>query len=183
MIATSQFGGHTAAGNLLSIIGQRIAFNLFSRDDYKKIFETDKLDRHLEPGEFLYIEGRNILKSKTILSDFTIVEKIVQSISNQDGFSTPYHLPEYRIIDEVANVNFYNLDSIFEDAARLIVQNQVGSTSLLQRRLKLGYNRCGRLMDQLEAAGIVGPSQGSKARDVLINTEAELHEHLRNLSP
>ena len=69
-------------------------------------------------------------------------------------------------------------DSLFEEAARLIVQNQIGSTSLLQRRMKLGYNRAGRLMDQLEAAGIVGPSQGSKARDVLIKTEMELQEHL-----
>jgi S-DNA-T family DNA segregation ATPase FtsK/SpoIIIE len=71
-----------------------------------------------------------------------------------------------------------NRDPLFEDAARLIVQNQVGSTSLLQRRMKLGYNRAGRLMDQLEAAGIVGPNQGSKARDVLIKTEMDLHEHL-----
>ena len=69
-------------------------------------------------------------------------------------------------------------DALFEDAARLIVQNQVGSTSLLQRRMKLGYNRAGRLMDQLEAAGIVGPNQGSKARDVLIKTEMELLQHL-----
>ncbi len=69
-------------------------------------------------------------------------------------------------------------DSLFEDAARLIVQNQIGSTSLLQRRMKLGYNRAGRLMDQLEAAGVVGPSQGSKARDVLIKTEMDLEQHL-----
>ena len=69
-------------------------------------------------------------------------------------------------------------DTLFNDAARLIVQNQIGSTSLLQRRMKLGYNRAGRLMDQLEAAGIVGPNQGSKARDVLIKTEMELQQHL-----
>ncbi len=72
-------------------------------------------------------------------------------------------------------------DPLFEDAARLIVQNPVGSTSLLQRRMKLGYNRAGRLMDQLEAAGVVGPNQGSKARDVLIKTDADLHQHLANL--
>ncbi len=72
-------------------------------------------------------------------------------------------------------------DPLFEDAARLIVQNQVGSTSLIQRRMKLGYNRAGRLMDQLEAAGVVGQNQGSKARDVLIKTEAELDQHLVSL--
>ncbi|HEY0751451.1 MAG TPA: DNA translocase FtsK, partial [Chitinophagaceae bacterium] len=73
-------------------------------------------------------------------------------------------------------------DPLFEDAARLIVQNQLGSTSLLQRRMKLGYNRAGRLMDQLEAAGVVGPNQGSKAREVLIKTELELQEYLDGLS-
>jgi S-DNA-T family DNA segregation ATPase FtsK/SpoIIIE len=73
-------------------------------------------------------------------------------------------------------------DPLFEDAAKLIVQNQVGSTSLLQRRMKLGYNRAGRLMDQLESAGIVGPNQGSKARDVIIKTESELQHYLENLS-
>ena len=75
----------------------------------------------------------------------------------------------------------HDKDPLFEDAARLIVQNQIGSTSLLQRRMKLGYNRAGRLMDQLEAAGIVGPNQGSKARDVLIKTDAELQEYLENM--
>ena len=73
-------------------------------------------------------------------------------------------------------------DPLFEDAAKLIVQNQVGSTSLIQRRMKLGYNRAGRLMDQLEAAGVVGPNQGSKAREVLMKTEAELFDYLQNLS-
>src|SRR3989337_4163664 len=91
-------------------------------------------------------------------------------------------LPEYIDEKELEGKEFDmgDRDSLFEDAARLIVQNQVGSTSLLQRRMKLGYNRAGRLMDQLEAAGIVGANQGSKARDVLIKTEVDLQQHLRS---
>ena len=92
-------------------------------------------------------------------------------------------LPEYVDEKELEGREFdaADRDPLFEDAARIIVQNQVGSTSLLQRRMKLGYNRAGRLMDQLEAAGVVGPNQGSKARDVLIKTESELLEYLDTL--
>jgi S-DNA-T family DNA segregation ATPase FtsK/SpoIIIE len=93
-------------------------------------------------------------------------------------------LPEYIDEKEAEGKDFdaSDKDPLFEDAARLIVQNQVGSTSLIQRRMKLGYNRAGRLMDQLEAAGVVGANQGSKAREVLIKTEVELEEYLQNLS-
>ena len=93
-------------------------------------------------------------------------------------------MPEYIDEKDLENKDFdvADKDPLFEQAATLIVQNQVGSTSLLQRRMKLGYNRAGRLMDQLEAAGVVGPNQGSKAREVLIKTEAELHEYLQNLT-
>jgi len=103
-------------------------------------------------------------------------------ISKQRGYPHAFLLPEY--IDEKdqegRDFDMNDRDSLFEDAARLIVQNQVGSTSLLQRRMKLGYNRAGRLMDQLEAAGIVGPNQGSKARDVLFKTEADLNAFLES---
>ena len=93
-------------------------------------------------------------------------------------------LPEYIDEKELESKDFdaQDRDPLFEEAARLIVQNQIGSTSLLQRRMKLGYNRAGRLMDQLEAAGVVGANQGSKARDVLIKTEADLQEYLQSLS-
>jgi DNA segregation ATPase FtsK/SpoIIIE, S-DNA-T family len=108
------------------------------------------------------------------------VEEIVEFVSRQRGYPQAFLLPEYIDEKELEGKEFdvSDRDSLFEDAARLIVQNQIGSTSLLQRRMKLGYNRAGRLMDQLEAAGIVGPSQGSKARDVLIRTEADLQQHL-----
>ena len=108
------------------------------------------------------------------------VDKVVDSIAYQEGYPQPFLLPEY--IDEndmeVRDFDSSDRDALFEDAAKLIVANQVGSTSLIQRRMKLGYNRAGRLMDQLEAAGIVGPNQGSKPREVLIKTDAELQQHL-----
>ena len=96
----------------------------------------------------------------------------------------PYVLPKYEDARELQEKEFdkNDKDELFAEAARLIVQNQVGSTSLIQRRMKLGYNRAGRLMDQLEAAGIVGKNVGSKARDVLIKTEFDLDQHLMDIS-
>jgi S-DNA-T family DNA segregation ATPase FtsK/SpoIIIE len=108
------------------------------------------------------------------------VEQIVEFISKQQGYPQAFLLPEYIDEKEAEGKDFdlADRDPLFEEAARLIVQNQVGSTSLLQRRMKLGYNRAGRLMDQLEASGIVGPNQGSKARDVLYKSETELQQYL-----
>jgi S-DNA-T family DNA segregation ATPase FtsK/SpoIIIE len=108
------------------------------------------------------------------------IDEIVQFIGDQRGYPQAFLLPEYIDEKELEGKDFdlSERDSLFEDAARLIVQNQIGSTSLLQRRMKLGYNRAGRLMDQLEAAGIVGPNQGSRAREVLIKTELDLQQHL-----
>jgi S-DNA-T family DNA segregation ATPase FtsK/SpoIIIE len=112
------------------------------------------------------------------------VDEITEFIGKQQGYPQAFMLPEYVDEKELEGKDFdlSDRDALFEDAARLIVQNQIGSTSLLQRRMKLGYNRAGRLMDQLEAAGIVGANQGSKARDVIIKTEMELEERLQNLS-
>ena len=110
------------------------------------------------------------------------VDRICEEIGKQQGYPEPFYLPEY--VDEkdmdAKDFDVNDRDPLFSDAARLIVQNQVGSTSLIQRRLKLGYNRAGRLMDQLEQAGIVGPNLGSKAREVRYKTEAELEEYLSN---
>ncbi len=110
------------------------------------------------------------------------VDRICEEIGKQQGYPEPFYLPEY--VDEkdmdAKDFDVNDRDPLFNDAARLIVQNQVGSTSLIQRRMKLGYNRAGRLMDQLEQAGIVGPNLGSKAREVRYKTEAELEEYLSN---
>jgi DNA segregation ATPase FtsK/SpoIIIE, S-DNA-T family len=116
-----------------------------------------------------------------VFVDTPEVENVCEFIGNQRGYPQAFLLPEY--IDEKdmegKDFDLSDRDPLFEDAARLIVSNQVGSTSLIQRRMKLGYNRAGRLMDQLEAAGVVGPNQGSKARDVLIKTDIDLEQHLQ----
>ena len=112
------------------------------------------------------------------------VEEIAEFIARQQGYPQAFLLPEYVDEKDMDGREFdaSNRDPLFEDAARLIVQNQLGSTSLIQRRMKLGYNRAGRLMDQLEAAGVVGPNQGSKAREVIIKTDSELSEYLAQLN-
>jgi DNA segregation ATPase FtsK/SpoIIIE, S-DNA-T family len=106
------------------------------------------------------------------------VDKVNEFIGNQRGYAQAFLLPEYVDEKEMEKGDFdiNDKDPLFEDAARLIVASQSGSTSLLQRKMKLGYNRAGRLMDQLEAAGVVGPNQGSKVRDVLIKTDADLQQ-------
>src|SRR5690606_4101618 len=105
-------------------------------------------------------------------------------IGRQKGYPQAFQLPEYVDEKELEGKEFdlNDRDDLFEDAARLVVQNQSGSTSLIQRRMKLGYNRAGRLMDQLESAGIVGPNLGSKVREVYIKTEADLMEHLSKMA-
>jgi S-DNA-T family DNA segregation ATPase FtsK/SpoIIIE len=109
------------------------------------------------------------------------VERVTAFIGDQQGYAEAYNLPEYQDPSEVSSEgDFFDgeYDPLFEEAARIIVQHQQGSTSLIQRRLKLGYNRAGRLVDQMEAAGIVGPNLGSKAREVYVSTEAELERIL-----
>jgi S-DNA-T family DNA segregation ATPase FtsK/SpoIIIE len=134
-------------------------------------------------GDMLISHHGEITRLQCAFIDTPEVDSIVDFIGGQRSYPQAFLLPEYIDEKELEGRDFDlgDRDPLFEDAARLIVQNQVGSTSLLQRRMKLGYNRAGRLMDQLEAFRIVGPSQGSKARDVLVKTEAELNEILTNL--
>jgi DNA segregation ATPase FtsK/SpoIIIE, S-DNA-T family len=112
------------------------------------------------------------------------VEKVVDYIDQQQGYPTPFFLPEFKGEEAEhgpASLALEDLDDMLDDAARLVVQNQHGSTSMIQRRLKLGYNRAGRIMDQLEALGIVGPNEGSKPREVLYHNDQELEAFLRTI--
>jgi S-DNA-T family DNA segregation ATPase FtsK/SpoIIIE len=112
------------------------------------------------------------------------VERVTDFIGSQRAYPSAYALPEFNDDDSLPNANDMDpneRDELFEDAARVIVQNQQGSTSLLQRKLKLGYNRAGRIIDQLEAAGIVGPFEGSKAREVRVANEVALEQYLKDL--
>jgi S-DNA-T family DNA segregation ATPase FtsK/SpoIIIE len=169
VICTSQFVGEMAS--LLSrIIGQKVIFRLHNREDYRRFLDTVKVDRFLQKGGFLYNAEGRVHKGRTSAFSFDSMKKIVDAIAGQRGYPQAFLMPEYVDEKELEGKSFDSSekDPLFEDAAKLIVQNQIGSTSLLQRRMKLGYNRVGRLMDQLEAAGVVGPNLGSKAREVLI---------------
>jgi S-DNA-T family DNA segregation ATPase FtsK/SpoIIIE len=127
--------------------------------------------------------GSDIIRLQCPFVDTPEVEKVCEYIGSQRGYDTAYLLPEYEGEDEggVADVDLSERDAMFEEAARLIVTHQQGSTSLIQRKLKLGYNRAGRLIDQLEAAGVVGPFEGSKAREVLVKDELSLEQLLSQL--
>jgi S-DNA-T family DNA segregation ATPase FtsK/SpoIIIE len=157
-----------------------VAFKVSSKIDSRTILDVGGAEQLIGKGDMLISNNGEIVRLQCAFVDTPEVDRIADFIGYQEGYPQPFVLPEY--IDEKdlegKEFDLSDRDSLFEDAARLIVQNQVGSTSLLQRRMKLGYNRAGRLMDQLEAAGIVGANQGSKARDVLIKTEVDLQQHL-----
>ena len=125
----------------------------------------------------------DIIRLQSPFIDTKEVERICDFVGSQRGYPTAYFLPEYEGDEggEIGSMDLSDRDALFEDAARLIVLHQQGSTSLIQRKMKLGYNRAGRLIDQLEAAGIVGPFEGSKAREVLISDEYALEQLLRDL--
>lgn len=162
----------------------RIAFKVPSANDSIIILNSKGAEKLLGKGDMLISCNGEITRLQCAFVDTPEVEKIVDFISDQRGYPQPFLLPEYVDEKELEEKDFdvADRDPQFETAARLIVQNQVGSTSLIQRRMKLGYNQAGRLMDQLEATGVVGANQGSKAREVLIKTEAELIEFLETLS-
>src|SRR5688572_28950690 len=180
IIATQRPSVNIITGTIKANFPARIAFKVSSKIDSRTILDTGGAEQLIGKGDMLISYNGEVVRLQCAFVDTPEVDKITVFIGYQDGYPVPFLLPEYIDEKELEGREFdlSDRDSLFEDAARLIVQNQIGSTSLLQRRMKLGYNRAGRLMDQLEAAGIVGPNQGSKARDVLIKTESDLHQHL-----
>jgi S-DNA-T family DNA segregation ATPase FtsK/SpoIIIE len=135
-------------------------------------------------GDMLLSMGSDLTRIQCAFIDTPEVEQVVDYIGSQRGYSSAFHLPEFEgdEQEEKEAIDLANRDPLFEEAARLIVTHQQGSTSLIQRRMKLGYNRAGRLIDQLEAAGVVGPFEGSKAREVLITDEYALEQLLNSLA-
>ncbi|MGB8192333.1 MAG: DNA translocase FtsK [Chitinophagaceae bacterium] len=180
IIATQRPSVNIITGTIKANFPARIAFKVSSKIDSRTILDTGGAEQLIGKGDMLVSYNGEITRLQCAFVDTPEVELVTEFIGEQRGYPQAFLLPEYVDEKEMEGKDFdlSNRDPLFEDAAKLIVQNQVGSTSLLQRRMKLGYNRAGRLMDQLEAAGIVGPNQGSKARDVLIKTEMDLHEHL-----
>jgi S-DNA-T family DNA segregation ATPase FtsK/SpoIIIE len=176
IIATQRPSVNIITGTIKANFPARIAFKVSSKIDSRTILDAGGAEQLIGKGDMLISYNGELVRLQCAFVDTPEVDKIVDFIGEQRGYPQAFLLPEY--IDEkeleAKGADLTDRDSLFEDAARLIVASQIGSTSLLQRRMKLGYNRAGRLMDQLEAAGVVGANQGSKARDVLIKTEADL---------
>ncbi|MFM8709747.1 MAG: DNA translocase FtsK, partial [Sphingomonadales bacterium] len=174
IIATQRPSVNIITGTIKANFPARIAFKVSSKIDSRTILDTGGAEQLIGKGDMLISHHGELTRLQCAFVDTHEVEQVVDFISEQQGYPQAFLLPEYVDENEMAGreLDMGDRDSLFEDAARLIVQHQSGSTSLLQRRMKLGYNRAGRLMDQLEIAGIVGPAQGSKPRDVLVKTEA-----------
>ena len=182
IIATQRPSVNIITGTIKANFPARIAFKVSSKIDSRTILDAGGAEQLIGKGDMLISYNGELVRLQCAFVDTPEVDKVVDYIGGQRGYAQAFLLPEYVDEKEMEGKDFdlNDKDSLFEDAARLIVASQSGSTSLLQRRMKLGYNRAGRLMDQLEAAGVVGPNQGSKVREVLIKTDAELQQYLDN---
>ncbi len=183
IIATQRPSVNVITGTIKANFPGRIAFKVSAKVDSRTILDTGGAEQLIGRGDMLVSHGSELLRLQCAFVDTPEVESIVNFIGKQRGYPSAFELPEYEgeDADNDKVVDLVNRDKLFEDCARTVVQTQSGSTSMLQRRYNLGYNRAGRIMDQLEAAGIVGPAMGSKPRDVLYHTEAELEQFLSAL--
>jgi len=183
IIATQRPSVNIITGTIKANFPARIAFKVSSKIDSRTILDAGGAEQLIGKGDMLVSYNGEITRLQCAFVDTPEVEEVCHFIGEQHGYPEAFKLPEY-VDEKEADGKEFDLadkDPLFEEAARLIVQNQMGSTSLIQRRMKLGYNRAGRLMDQLEMAGIVGPNLGSKAREVICKTEMELQDVLDTL--
>ncbi|MGE0771449.1 MAG: DNA translocase FtsK 4TM domain-containing protein [Cyclobacteriaceae bacterium] len=183
VVATQRPSVNVITGVIKANFPARLSFRVTSKVDSRTILDTGGADQLIGQGDMLLSAGSDIIRLQCPFVDTPEVEKVCEFIGAQRGYDSAYLLPEFEGDEEsgAGSVDLSERDALFEDAARLIVAHQQGSTSLIQRKLKLGYNRAGRLIDQLEAAGIVGAFEGSKAREVLIKDELSLEQLLNEL--
>lgn len=184
IVATQRPSVNVITGMIKANFPARAAFRVISSVDSRTILDSPGADQLIGKGDMLYFNGNEILRLQCAFVDTPEVEKIAEFIGEQKGYSTAFMLPEYSGEDATSTVAAFDpneKDQLFEEAARIIVSTQQGSTSMLQRQLKLGYNRAGRIMDQLEAAGIVGGFNGAKAREVQISDLNALENFLEEL--
>ena len=184
IIATQRPTTNIITGTIKANFPARIAFKVTSGIDSRTILDCSGAQRLIGRGDMLIsLSGSDLLRLQCALIETAEIEQLADFIGSQRGYPDGFLLPEYLDENEEPNKDFdpKQKDEFFNDAARLVVASQFGSTSLLQRKLQLGYNRAGRIIDQLEAAGIVGPYNGSKAREVLVHDEVQLEELLRSL--
>ncbi len=186
IIATQRPSVNIITGTIKANFPARIAFKVASKVDSRTILDTSGAEQLVGRGDMLLSIGSDIIRLQCPFVDTDEVEKVVDYISKEPSYLEAFLLPEYFDEKEQKDKSEFiangERDPLFEEAARILVHHQQGSTSLIQRRLKLGYNRAGRLMDQLEVAGIVGPNAGSKARDVLFDDVSGLEQFLKNLA-
>ncbi len=185
IVATQRPSVNVITGIIKANFPARAAFRVTSKIDSRTILDAGGAEQLIGKGDMLLSQGSDLIRLQCAFVDTPEVENITDYIGEQKAYPEAYKLPEYKGADEDGNVGVDILDpserdALFEDAARIIVQTQQGSTSMLQRKLKLGYNRAGRIVDQLEAAGIIGPFEGSKAREVLIPDEYALEQLLNH---
>lgn len=183
IVATQRPSVNIITGTIKANFPARIAFKVSSKVDSRTILDVGGAEQLIGRGDMLVSYMGEVTRVQCVFVDTPEVERVVDFIGNQQGYPSAFELPE--VVDEKdmddRELDLLSRDPLFKEAALLIVQSQMGSTSLLQRRMKLGYNRAGRLMDQLEASGIVGPSKGSKVREVYYKTEYELDQYLNSI--
>ncbi|TKC06528.1 DNA translocase FtsK [Pedobacter polaris] len=185
VLATQRPSVNIITGTIKANFPARLAFRVLSKIDSRTILDSGGADQLIGRGDMLLSTGSDLIRLQCAFVDTPEVDRISEFIGSQRGYPDAYQLPEY--IDENAESTKGDFDPddrdpLFEDAAQLIVTHQQGSTSLIQRKMKLGYNRAGRIIDQLEAAGVVGPFEGSKAREVLLPDQYALEQFLNNLN-
>ena len=183
IIATQRPSVNVITGIIKANFPARVAFRVTSSTDSRTILDSKGADQLIGMGDMLISTGSDLTRLQCAFIDTPEVEKLCEEIGSQNSYSQAHILPEFVSENESSSVssNLEEKDDLFNEAARIVVQHQSGSTSLIQRKLRLGYNRAGRIIDQLEAAKIVGPPEGSKARQVLIKTELELEELLNSI--
>lgn len=185
IIATQRPTTNIITGTIKANFPARMAFRVTSQIDSRTILDMSGANQLIGRGDMLFSQGSDLVRIQCAFVDTPEVEEITQYIGTQQGYSHAFELPEFAGDgggdDKVGSVDLSDKDPLFEEAARLIVVHQQGSTSLIQRKFSIGYNRAGRLMDQLEAAGIVGGTQGSKPREVLIMDEYSLEQKLSSI--
>ncbi|MEC8211337.1 MAG: DNA translocase FtsK [Bacteroidota bacterium] len=182
IIATQRPSVNVITGVIKANFPARVAFRVTSRIDSRTILDSGGAEQLIGRGDMLYIQGNELIRLQCAFVDTPEVEKLTDFIGSQRAYPNAHQLPEYKGDELKSGLdnNINDRDPMFREAAEVVINAQQGSASLLQRKLKLGYNRAGRIIDQLEAAGIVGPFEGSKAREVMFRDIISLHEFLEN---
>ena len=185
ILATQRPSVNIITGVIKANFPARMAFKVSSGIDSKTILDQSGAQQLVGKGDLLYLQGDSPVRVQCAFVDTPEVEKVVEYISEQQGYPAPFELPEPPVPEgenkDLSSVDLSKKDPYFEEVARFVVTSQMGSTSYIQRKYNIGFNRAGRIMDQLEVAGIVGPARGSKPREVLVSSEVELESMLSSM--